>query len=102
MSGYGLGEVWREYPGKGEDFRLALVLGDSACEGYVYIEATLSILHNARLNEAGFQRALAKMKRKGWLTVVDASECLYKVGPLEGPVRRWPNDLAAPKLSLVR
>lgn len=82
MSGLRTGLVWNSYPGGGDDFKLALALSDGADdEGYVYIETSLRLLHQARLTEAEFHRAIAEMKAKGWLVVIDATECLFKLGP---------------------
>jgi len=82
MSGFVTGLVWEEYPGGGDEFNLALALADSAGDGgYVYIEASLRLLHQARLTEARFRRALSRMQANGWLRVIDAQECLYRLGP---------------------
>lgn len=82
MSGFITGLVFREYPGRGDDFMLALALADSAGEGgYVYIEATLRLLQRARLTETLFARSIARMQANGWLRVVDAQECFYRLGP---------------------
>lgn len=73
--------VWLQYPGGGPDFKLALALADSAdVDGFVYIEATLWLLHKARLpDHAAFERALSQMQAKGWLAVADPAECLYRI-----------------------
>jgi hypothetical protein len=82
MSGSAIGLVWEEYPGGGDDFNLALALADGAGDGgYVYIETTLRLLHQARLTEARFARALTRMQAKGWLRLIDANERLYRLGP---------------------
>lgn len=97
MSGHCTALVLDQYPGGGADFKLALAIADGADdEGYAQIEATLRLLHLARLTEVGFSRALDRMKKKGWLTVIDASECLYRLGP---PARAAASN--RPKLSLV-
>ncbi len=92
MSSCCLGLVWELYPGGAGDFKLALALGDHADEeGYVYIEASLQLLHRARLNEAGFSHAMAQLRKNRWLIRVDASECLYRLGPpghLDEPTQR--------------
>ena len=97
------GLVWDNYPGGGGDYKLALALADGADDGgYVYVDTTLRLLQQARLTEAGFHRAIAQMKAKGWLTVIDANECLFRLGPPRetSPLRR--DTPSATKLSLVR
>ncbi|TFY99239.1 hypothetical protein EZ313_21985 [Ramlibacter henchirensis] len=95
VSGKCTGLVWDKYPGGGDDFKLALALSDSADDsGYVYIEATLRLLHQARVTEAEFRGALAVMKDKGWLRVIDANECLFQLGAPSAATR-------GPKMFLV-
>lgn len=74
--------VWEEYPGGGDDFNLALALANSAgVDGFMCIERTLRLLHLARLTEARFERALARLQANGWLRVINAQECWYQFGP---------------------
>lgn len=94
MSSEWIGRVWEEYPGGGEDFLLALAIADNAgFDDYVYIEVTLRLLHKARLKEDRFERTLARIMAKGWLSLIDAQECLYRftVGP--HTARRTPPPL---------
>ncbi|WP_298928117.1 hypothetical protein [uncultured Ramlibacter sp.] len=89
MSGVWSAVVMEHYPSGGGEYLLALVLADSADEmGYVTIETTLEFLRFSRLTEAGFHRALAKMKAKGWLILIDASECWYQLRNPGGPRRK--------------
>ena len=80
MSGLRTGLVWNNYPGGGDDFKLALALSDGA-DDEGYIETSLRLLHQARLTESEFHQAIAEMKAKGWLVVIDANECLFRLGP---------------------
>lgn len=82
MSAKCIGQVWERYPDGGDGFTLALALADSADDGgYVYIEATLHLLHRARLTEPRFLRALVRLQSNGWLEVIEAQECLYRLRP---------------------
>lgn len=96
MSIEAVARVWLEYPGGGPDFRLALAIADSTgFDDYVYIEAKISLLHYARLTEAAYVRALAKLHANRWLEVVDAQECLYRFGPESRRVGAIPPGLPA-------